>query len=137
MARKKKRQFTGGFLALPHAMIHSPAYRELSTKAVKLLIDIAAQYNGKNNGDLCTAWKIMRVRGWKSEQTLQAAKNELLQAGFISETRKGRRPNLCSLYGITWQPLNASDKFDIKPFAFPVGAWDKARQPLISIISAA
>ena len=137
MARKKQRQFAGGFLALPHALLNSPAYRNLSSKGVKLLIDLATQYNGKNNGDLTTAWKIMRPRGWKSEQTLQVAKNELLQAGFISETRKGRRPNLCSLYGITWQPLNPSDKFDIKPFAFPCGAWDKTRQPLITVKNAA
>lgn len=41
----------------------------------------------------------MKPKGWRSEQTLNAAKKELLEAGFIAETRKGRRPNLCSLYG--------------------------------------
>ena len=133
MARKKPRQFAGGFLALPHALLHSPAFRSLSYKAVKLLLDIASQFNGKNNGDLCAAWKIMVARGWKSEQTLQVAKNELLQAGMIAETRKGRRPNVCSLYGITWQPLNPSDKFEIEPFAFPVGAWDRVNRPLIIV----
>ncbi len=135
MAKKKNKN--GRFLLMPHAVMHSPSFRGLSAKAVKLLIDIAMQYDGNNNGDLCTAWKIMRVRGWKSEQTLQAAKNELLQAGLIAETRKGRRPNLCSLYGITWQPLNPSQKYDIKPYSFPMGVWDKARQPLVVVKNAA
>jgi hypothetical protein len=73
----------------------------------------------------------MKPRGWKSEETLHAAKRELLEAGFIAETRKGRRPNLCSLYGITWLYINPSDKFDIKPAAFPYGAWDKGRWPCL------
>ena len=133
MGRNRKTKILGSFLAMPIALLNCPSYRDLSHKAKALLMDIGSQYNGKNNGDLCTAWKIMSARGWKSEQTLQAAKKELLEAGFISETRKGRRPNVCSLYGITWRPLNPSDKFDIKPFAFPVGAWDKARQPLVAV----
>jgi len=137
MMRKKKTKIVGGFLALPHAVLNCPAFRSLSPKAVKLLVDMGCQYNGKNNGDLCVAWKIMRPRGWKSEQTLQAAKNELLEAGFIAETRKGQRPNLCSLYGLTWLPLNPSDKFDIKPYAFPCGAWNKSIEPLVELKKAA
>lgn len=87
------------------------------------MIDIGSQYNGKNNGDLCAAWKVMHPKGWRSEATLDRAKKELLAAGFIAETRKGKRPNLCSLYGITWQPINPSPKFDIEPAGFPFGAW--------------
>lgn len=116
---------------MPHAVSNCLAYRALSCKAVKLLIDIGSQFNGANNGDLSTAWKLMQPRGWRSEETLQAAKRELLAAGFIAETRKGRRPNLCSLYGITWLKLNPSPKYDIQPASFPVGAWEKGGQPAL------
>lgn len=130
MARSNlKKEFPGGFLMLPAELLNCPKYRALSARSVKLLIDIGSQYNGKNNGDLCAAWKVMKPKGWRSEQTLNEAKKELLQAGFIAETRKGRRPNLCSLYGITWKPLNPSPKFDIQPFAFPMGAWSKYEPP--------
>ena len=105
------------------ALLNCTKFRALSGSAVKLLIDMGSQYNGKNNGDLAAAWKIMQPKGWNSEATLHKAKQELLAAGFISETRKGQLPNLCSLYGITWQPLNPDPKFDIQPFAFPVGEW--------------
>lgn len=121
---KSKRKLVGGFLALPKAVLHSSKFRQLSANAVKLLVDIGSQYDGKNNGDLAAAWKIMRLKGWRSEATLQRGKKELLDAGFIDETRKGHLPNKCSLYGLTFHPLNANPKFDVgavQRFAF--GAW--------------
>lgn len=124
MPKARSKQFyDGGFLALPSALLNCSKFRALSGNGVKLLLDIGSQFNGKNNGDLSAAWKVMHPKGWKSEATLNRAKQELLAAGFIAETRKGRLPNLCSLYGITWQPLNPSTKLDIGPNGFPAGAW--------------
>jgi hypothetical protein len=123
MGRNSNSGITGGFLAVPHAVLNCPRYRELSPSAVKLLFDIAAQYNGKNNGDLSAAWKIMEPKGWRSEGTLDRAKKELLESEFIAQTRQGRLPNLCTLYGITWKPLNPNQKLDIGPNGFPCGAW--------------
>ena len=124
MPKSRSRQsYAGGFLLLPAAMLNCPKFRALSSSAVKLLVDMGSQYNGKNNGDLCAAWKVMHPKGWKSEATLNKAKKELLAAGFIAQTRMGRLPNLCSLYGITWQALNPSSKLDVGPNGFPVGAW--------------
>lgn len=129
MGRQKKgKQQTGRFLLLPHMVLCSPSFHELSGSAVKLLIDIAVQYNGKNNGDLACAFKVMKPKGWRSEATLDRAKKELLAAGFIAETRKGHLPNTCSLYGITWQPLNPNGKLDIGPAGFPYGEWARRLQ---------
>lgn len=130
MAKKNKSSIVGSFLALPHALLNCAKFRGLSSSAVKLLIDIASLYNGKNNGDLSAAWKVMQPKGWRGEGTLNRAKKELLEAGFIAQTRQGRLPNLCTLYGITWKPLNPSPKLDIGPNGFPVGAW--ANLPLES-----
>lgn len=107
------------------AVLHSPKFHALSANAVKLLFDIGAQFRGSNNGDLTAAWKLMKPKGWKSQTTLNRAKAELLAGGFIAETRKGRLPNLCSLYGITWMPLNPSEKLDAGAAGFPVGAWSE------------
>jgi hypothetical protein len=122
---RSKPAYPGGFLLLPSALLHCPKFRVLSSSGVKLLIDVASQYNGKNNGDLCAAWKVMKPKGWRSEATLNRAKVELVAAGFIAETRMGRRPNLCTLYGITWQPLNPNPKLEVTPGGFSVGAWSK------------
>jgi hypothetical protein len=110
--RHKGNRIGEAFVALPYSVLNSPLFVALSPHAVKLLIDVAAQYRGDNNGDLSLAWKLMKPRGWRSEATLHKVKRELLEAGFLYETRKGQRPNLCSLFALTWHPLDASDKFD-------------------------
>ncbi|WP_426176304.1 hypothetical protein [Massilia sp. TWR1-2-2] len=123
MSKKRKDVIVGAFLAVPLAVLNSPKYRALSGSAVKLLFDIASQYNGKNNGDLSAAWKIMKPKGWRSEGTLDRAKKELLAAEFIDETRKGQFPNTCSLYGLTFKALNPNPKLDVGPNGFAAGAW--------------
>ena len=99
-----------------------------------LLFDLAAQYRGDNNGDLCAAWKLMHPRGWKSEETLCKAKRDLLEACLIVETRKGARPNKCSLFALTWYALDdCGGKLDISAQSFPRGAYRlKEPRPVIS-----
>lgn len=128
---KTKRE-RGAFLAIPATVLNSHAYARLSPYAVKLLLDLGSQYRGDNNGDLSAAWKLMHPKGWRSEETLAKAKQELLRAGFLIEMRKGRRPNVCSLYALTWQRLDPSNKYDAGPGAFQFGAW-KANELIPSI----
>lgn len=110
--RHKGERSSEPFVRIVYSVLNSPLFFKLSPQAVKLLVDVAAQYRGDNNGDLSIAWKLMKPRGWRSESTLHKAKRELLEAGFLYETRKGQRPNLCSLFALTWFSLDASDKFD-------------------------
>ena len=110
--RHKGNRFDEAFVGVPYSVLNSPLYLALSPYAVKLLIDVAAQYRGDNNGDLSVAWKLMQPRGWRSEATLHKVKRELLDAGFLYETRKGRRPNVCSLFALTWFLIDDCDKFD-------------------------
>ena len=63
----------GGFVPLPHAVIRSQGFSKLSPYAIKLLIDLLAQYKGDNNGDFSAAWTLMEPRGWKSKETLHKA----------------------------------------------------------------
>lgn len=120
----RKKRDGGRFVAIPTCVLESNAWIDASPYAVKLLLDLLAQYRGNNNGDLCAAWKLMKRRGWRSEATLHKAKQELLALGLIAETRKGARPNKASLYGVTWAELDECDgKLDISPQAFPRGAY--------------
>lgn len=64
----------------------------------------------------------MRPRGWKSEDTLNKAKRALLDSCLIVETRKGQRPNKCSLYALTWFALDeCGGKLDYGPPGFRAG----------------
>lgn len=126
----KEKQDGGAFVRLPLSVLNSRAYLETSPYARMLLIDLAAQYRGDNNGDLSACWKFMRPRGWRSEETLAKAKRELIEMALIVETRKGARPNKASLYALTWCDLDdCGGKLDISPRAFPRGAY-KLRDPL-------
>lgn len=143
MARSKKfkdakdKRDGGAFVIIPLAVLNGAAYTSLSAHARMLLFDLYAQYNGNNNGDLCMAFSMMQKRGWKSTHTLQAAKKELLESELIVETRKGGRPNLASLYAVTWNALDdCNGKLDFGPRGFPRGAYKlKDRPPAIAKIT--
>jgi hypothetical protein len=102
-----------------------PCYNSLSHTATRLLFEFARQYNGHNNGDLCAAWKLMHVRGWRSRDTLDRAKRELLDHGLILLTRQGGRRK-ANLYALTWRAIDeCKGKLDIGPTRVPPGDWQK------------
>jgi len=120
---------SGQFVAIPHAVLNGVAYLTVSSHARMLLFDLVAQYKGDNNGDLCAAYSLMKLRGWKSTHTLLSAKKELMEAGLIEETRKGARPNKASLYAVTWYDLDdCNGKLDITSAGFHRGAY-KLKDP--------
>jgi len=111
-------------IGVPHCVLNGAAYLGLNAYARMLLWDLAAQYRGDNNGDMCAAWKVMQPRGWRSQETLQKAKRDLIDLGLIVETRKGARPNKATLYAVTWCALDhCGGKLDISERAFPRGAY--------------
>ncbi len=118
-----ERRESGGFAAIPHRLLESPVFTGLSAHAVKLLMDLAAQFKGFNNGDLCMAWTIMEKRGWKSRDTLNKARQELLDLELIIVSRYGdrKRPNL---YALTFFAIDeCSGKLDVKPTDRPYSTW--------------
>ena len=126
----KDKRDGGAFFTVPAAVLNGAAYLGLNAHARMLLFDLLAQYRGNNNGDLCAAYSIMKLRGWKSTHTLQKAKLELLEACLIVETRKGARPSKASLYALTWHALDdCGGKLDITAQSFPRGAY-KLKNPL-------
>ncbi|MUV15425.1 hypothetical protein [Noviluteimonas gilva] len=104
-ARNKGRQATKPFVGIPHEVLNSLQFGALSAHATKLLIELARQFRGKNNGDFSASYTQVKKRGWHSPSTLDRAKKELLASGFIMLTRQGGR-HRCSLYAVTWWPID-------------------------------
>ena len=122
-AYAKAKRESGGFIALPHAVLRSEKYGNLSAIATKLINDLFAQFNGKNNGDLCCAWTILNKRGWVSRDTLNRARIELLEKQFIEVSRQGGR-NTPTLYALTFYSVDdCGGKLDIQPTGSPKGLW--------------
>lgn len=116
-AKFKGSKYNEPFVGIVRSVFESPAFTALSPHACKLLLELAGQYRGDNNGDLTVAWSVVSKRGWKSRTTLWRAKSELIEAGFIYVTRKGRMPSTCELLALTWFPLDVSKKFDHEALA--------------------
>jgi hypothetical protein len=118
----KAKRDPGGFVPLPNIVIRSAQFAQLSAHAVKLLVDLLGQYNGGNNGDLCATWTVMQPRGWRSRDTLAKALAELIERGFVTQTRQGGR-HAPSLYAVTFYALDEQPKLDVRAAAYPRGAW--------------
>jgi hypothetical protein len=117
------RQTTNSFLSLPHHVLNHENFRCLSPRATKLAIDIAAQYRGSNNGDLCAPLSLMRDRGWNSSDQLDKAKKELVRKDVIRVARQGGL-NKCNLYALTWFPIDeCKGKLDIASTITAPGNW--------------
>ena len=120
------RQTTNSFLSLPHHVLNHENFRCLSPRATKLAIDIAAQYRGNNNGDLCATLSVMQGRGWKSSDQLAKAKKELLEKDVIRIARQGGFPKKASLYALTWFPIDdCKGKLDTKATTTSPVNWKK------------
>ena len=130
--RTKGRKERGSFIAVPKQILESPQYAKLSAWSVKLLIDIYAQYNGKNNGDLCAAWSVMKPKGWKSKGTLSRAVTQLLQTGFLIQTRQGGK-HKASLYAVSFQPVDeCGGKLEVASTVTAPATWKLETLPRIS-----
>lgn len=111
--RKKNDRDGTGFIALPHVVIDSPAYAELSHTARSLLLELARQCGRDGNGRLLCSRNHLAKRGWNSNDVISRAKGQLIKNGFIFETVKGYRPNKASWYAVTWLPLGKHTGYDV------------------------
>jgi hypothetical protein len=88
-------------------------------------MDLTVQYNGKNNGDLCAAWRLMRMKGWRSKGTLSRAVKGLQESGFILLTRQGGR-HKAALYAVTFRAIDeCGGKLEVQPTVTALNTWKK------------
>ena len=112
--RKKKFEGYNNFASVPRYVIDTPAFKSLRGNSVKLLLLLASQYKGNNNGDLIIIHSFYKTF-FKSSQTMYAARDELEQKGFIATNAYGGMSfggfKVPSLYALTWLPVD--DFYDL------------------------
>ena len=85
-------------------------YKNLLGNSVKLLLALCYQYRGHSNGNLTAAWSIMNEKfGFNSKDTLNRAKQQLIDADLIRQTRTPKFLNpggQCALYALTWHKVD-------------------------------
>ena len=101
----------------------TPDYQALSGNSVKLLLELAYQYRGGNNGDLQATWTTLKGKGWRSKTTVSKALKALVDANLITCTRQGVFTNpggRCALYALNWQPIDdCKGKLNVEPTSTP------------------
>lgn len=126
MARQQKRvgkDALGSFAGIPRIVIESRDFKELSHTGKVLLLLMAYQYRGKNNGDLSAAPALLKGWGISSKTTISKAVQELVERNLIIRTREGRFLNpggRCALYALTWKPIDeCQGKIEVSPTLTP------------------
>lgn len=105
------------FAMLQKAMIQSPGYRSLSFVARVVLIELLAQYNGANNGDLSATRTMARDWGIGSDNTLRQAIKDLESGGWIIQTRSSvfsKHGARCALFAVSWLPIDECPGKDLE-----------------------
>jgi hypothetical protein len=124
--KQKGRKLTGTFTAIPHDVQDSPNWRACGGSAIKLVCDLARQYRGNNNGDLCASMSILKQKGWTSPETVHYALLELRHYGMIVQTRQGHL-HAASLYALAWHAIDeCGGKLDYPATTVAPGNWRNA-----------
>jgi len=129
MARQKRKVrgspggMSGGFAGIPRVVVESSDFKALSYSAKALLMLLAYQYRGKNNGDLTVAHSYLKQWGFGSRVTITKAVTKLIAARMIIRTREGRFQNpssMCALYALTWQSIDeCGGKIEVSATTLP------------------
>lgn len=122
MKRRRRGRATGRFepgetfAAVPVEILRSEAYAALPDYAVRVLLAVAGQFRGQNNGNLSMSIRTAREHGIRSAWKVQAGLRLLLEVGLLELTRPGKYSHgkgICALYAMTWRAIN------VTPNAFP------------------
>ena len=105
------------FALLPLEVLEHPSCTSLSGAEFRVLVLVAAGFNGVNNGTLaCTQLWAQRF-GITGTDTARKALAELERRGLVEVTRPGARlRKVPTLYALSWQPIHSKDG---QPLATP------------------
>lgn len=125
------------YAAIPHAVMSHAAYTGATSNAIRLLLDLVQQHNGRNNGRLQATWSYLNAkRGWTSVSALKKALEELIDRRLVIRTRRGGRtfgqidfgdpPPVQgpAFYALTWLPITEFRGLEITGNDFWPGGWD-------------
>ena len=114
--KSKRKKQSEPFIQISSLVLNSAAYRDLSFSARSMLVEVVNYFNGRNNGSIFIAGKILSSRGFSKNTSTKALK-ELRTHGFLYMTRRGGNiSGGCSWFAITWLPINKLDGQHLENF---------------------
>lgn len=125
----KGRSTTERFVSLPHYMLQSAAWRSLSPVARCVFLELAAIYNGGNNGFIALSTRDAAERTSCSKDTAARAFAELTGKGFIDCCARGhfdRKSPHASEYRLTLYSCDRTGQRASKAFMSWREEWSKS-----------
>jgi hypothetical protein len=125
MAKTKKpaEPVNGRYTPMPDMLVDSAAFMGASHRTRSLILELARQHNGSNNGHLHLATSWLKKRGWGSTDGIQKAKVEALERGLIVKTRQGGLGIGPDRYALTWLSISNFVGLDITQKDYRPGAY--------------
>lgn len=127
MARKNKQarleSISGGYAAIPWAVLDSVSFKGASEKAKALLFALMRQHSGNNNGHLHLAKKWLYNHGWTCHENNSKARNELIDRGLVVQTKWGGLNIGSDLFALTWYDITNYVGLDISAKGYSRGAY--------------
>ena len=118
----------GSAFVIPYTLLRHPNFTRLSPYGNKLILDLARQYSGFNNGYLCASRSLMRQCGWRSSVTLFTATLECEHYGLLVRTQQGGR-NKPNLHAFSWRRIDdkPGQPLERLPTTKPTDDWKQER----------
>jgi hypothetical protein len=132
VSERKRAKVTGKgakvqYLGIPHWIIRHDEFAAIPGSPMKLLIDLADQYNRFNNGNLSIAQ--IRYR-WTSRSKTKRAADWLIENGWIVKTKQGGLGVGPDLFAVTWWEIDdCKGKHDYPVESRPSNLWMKNKTP--------
>lgn len=110
---------------IPVEIMESAAFHALSLVGKFVLLCLAAQYSGGNNGRLTLPLTAARHLGLRSKDSLSRGLAELVRVQLIEVTHQGGLPpHGCSKYALTWRGIDPAASSGVIAAA-PSHRWTK------------
>lgn len=95
---------------LPLVVLKHEAVTTLPAAVHRVLVAMAGQFSGGNNGALSLTRSVAREYGIRSVETLQRGLAQLRERGLLELTYPGSYiPKVPACYAVTWRPLNRTE----------------------------
>ena len=106
----KKKLSSGRFARLPVSVLEHAAVTTLSHAAFRVLVLLAAAYNGHNNGALGVTARQASSAGVGSDKTLYRALRDLESRGLVLQTYPASRvPPRPTMYALSWLSIDDTE----------------------------
>ena len=93
------------YAAIPHRVVDSAAFADLTPSSIHVLLLLTRQLSKDNNGHLQATRTWLAERGVGSNHTIKRALDDLTSHGFIYRTKSGSYGNGAARYAVTWLSL--------------------------------